>query len=189
MINGSRREKMCTYTALNIIADALHAEGIETEIMFIGDKVLNGQLKDTVKAAAEKMKECDALVLGSPVYYASPSGEMEVFCDSFFGMAKADLMYKPAAAVVSARRGGTTAAVDALGKYFMITQMPMVSSTYWNMVHGNTPADVMQDEEGVQIMRCLGKNMAWMLKCIEAGKAAGINHPEPEQGVKTNFVR
>lgn len=189
MINGSRREKMCTYTALNVIADALKEEGIETEIFFIGDKVLDGRLKETVKLAAEKMETADALIVGSPVYYASPSGEVEVFLDHFFGTAGKVLAYKPAAGIVSARRGGTTAAVDGLNKYFMITQMPMVSSTYWNMVHGNSPEEVLQDEEGVQIMRCLGKNMAWMLKCIEAGKQAGIEHPIAEKKKTTNFIR
>ena len=189
MINGSRNEKGCTYTALGIIAEALKAQGIDSEIFFIGDKVLDGKINETVMNAAELMKTADALIVGAPVYYASPSGEVEVFLDRFFGVASKDLQYKPAAAVCSARRAGTTACIDALNKYFMISQMPVVSSTYWNMVHGNVPEEVLQDEEGVQIMRCLGRNMAWILKSIEAGKEAGVEQPVAEKKIKTNFTR
>lgn len=189
MINGSRRANGCTFTALNVIADSLKERGVDSEIFHIGDKVLGGEINETVATAKELMKDCDALIVGSPVYYASPSGEVEVFLDRFFAAAGDYLEYKPAAAICSARRGGTTATVDALNKYFMILQMPIVSSTYWNMVHGNSPEDVMQDEEGLQIMRCLGTNMAWILKSIEAGKASGVPQPAKEKKIKTNFVR
>ena len=112
-----------------------------------------------------------------------------MFLDRFFGAFGADMKYKPGSAVASARRGGTTSTIDDLNKYFQINQMPVVSSCYWNMVHGNTPAEVQQDEEGLQIMRTLGNNMAWLLKCIEAGKAAGITTPQAEDKIKTNFIR
>ena len=125
---------------------------------------------ENVKAAAAKLKDSDALVVGSPVYWASPSGQIIEFMDRLASVAGKDMLYKPAAAVASARRAGTTATLDVLTKYFSYHQMPVVSSCYWNMVHGNTPEEVMKDEEGVQIMRVLGKNMAWLLKCIEAGK-------------------
>ena len=142
-----------------------------------------------VKAVAEKVKEADGLVVGSPVYWASPSGEIISFMDRLAGMAGSALIHKPAAAVASARRAGTTATLDVLNKYFSYHQMPIVSSNYWNVVHGNTPDEVKQDAEGMQIMRVLGRNMAWLLKCIEAGKTAGITAPETEAKVMTNFIR
>ncbi|MCR4955200.1 MAG: flavodoxin family protein [Lachnospiraceae bacterium] len=189
LINGSRRESGCTNTALQMVAKSLNEQGIDTEIFFIGEKAIEGDMAGIVKNAVKKMEECDGLVVGSPVYYASPSGEVIAFLDRFFGTAKAQLHHKPAAAVVSARRGGTTASFDVLNKYFTISQMPIVSSTYWNNVHGNTPDEVKQDKEGMQIMRNLGTNMAWMLKCIEAGKKAGIDIPVAEAAEKTNFIR
>lgn len=188
MINGSRRESGCTYTALNIIADVLKKNGIESEIYFIGDKVLNGNINDTVNTAAEKMKEADALIVGSPVYYASPSGEVIAFLDRFWAAAGKDLRRKPAASVTSARRAGTTATLDVINKYFMFSEMPIISSNYWNMVHGNNPDEVLRDEEGVQIMKNIGNNMSWILKCIEAGKNNGVNEPETVEKVFTNFI-
>lgn len=189
MINGSRREKGCTYTALNIIADVLREQGIDSEIFHIGEKAVNGEINDIVKTVASAVKEADGFIVGSPVYYASPSGEVIAFLDRLFGMAEADLRFKPAAAIASARRGGTTATLDVLNKYFMYDQMPVISSRYWNMVHGNTPEDVMKDEEGVQIMKTIGTNMAWILKSIEAGINAGVKQPEAEQKVFTNFIK
>ena len=188
MINGSRREKGCTYTALGIIANVLKENGIDSEILYIGDKVLNGNINDTVKLAADKMAESDALIVGSPVYYASPSGEVTAFLDRFWPAAGKNLVRKPAASICSARRAGTTATLDVINKYFMFSEMPVISSNYWNMVHGNSPEEVLQDEEGVQIMENIGKNMAWILKCIEAGKQAGINQPENVDKVFTNFI-
>ena len=165
LLNGSPRKNGCTYTALNIVADALKAEGIETEVFQAGDPV------------------------GSPVYWASPSGQIIEFMDRLASVAGKDMLYKPAAAVASARSAGSTATLDVLTKYFSYHQMPVVSSCYWNMVHGNTPEEVMKDEEGVQIMRVLGKNMAWLLKCIEAGKKNGVAVPAAEDKIKTNFIR
>ena len=189
LLNGSRREKGCTYTALSLVAKELEAAGIDTEIIYIGLNTVNGKLDALVKDVAAKMKEADGLVVGSPVYYASPTGEIQVFLDRFAGVAGADLRHKPAAAIASARRAGTSTTLDVLNKYLMYNEMPVVSSNYWNMVHGNTPEEVLQDKEGVQIMETLGRNMAWLLKCIEAGKAAGVEVPTAEGGKRTNFIR
>ena len=134
------------------------------------------------------MAEADGLVVGSPVYYASPSGEIVSFLDRFWPVAGANLTHKPAASICSARRAGTTATLDVINKYFMFAQMPVVSSNYWNMVHGNTPDEVRKDLEGVQIMKTIGSNMAWLIKCIEAGKKEGINVPENEKKIFTNFI-
>ncbi len=183
LLNGSPRKEGCTYTALSEVALALQAEGIETEIFQAGNPEM-----ENVKAAAEKLKEADALVVGSPVYWASPSGQIIEFMDKFCSVAGKDMLHKPAAAVASARRAGTTATLDVLLKYFTYHEMPVVASNYWTMVHGNTPEEVRQDKEGLQIMRVLGKNMAWLLKCIEAGKKAGVELPEQEEKIKTNFI-
>ncbi|MBQ1171685.1 MAG: flavodoxin family protein [Lachnospiraceae bacterium] len=189
LINGSRREKGCTYTALTEIAKELQKEGIETELFHIGVKAVNGEMNQIVSEVAEAVKSADGLIVGSPVYYASPSGEVMAFLDRLFGVAKDDLMYKPAAAIASARRAGTSTTLDVLNKYFLFNQMPLVSSCYWNMVHGSNPEDVLKDEEGMQTMRTLAKNMVWILKSIEAGKASGIKQPVAEEKVFTNFIR
>ena len=189
LINGSRRENGCTYTALGEIAKVLSEAGIETELFFIGQRVINGEMNDVVKDVVEAVKSADGIIVGSPVYYASPSGEVIAFMDRLFGVAEADLRFKPGAAIASARRGGTTATLDVLDKYFLFNQMPLISSRYWNMVHGNNPEEVMKDEEGIQIMRTLGRNMAWILKSIEAGKNAGVEQPVEEAKVFTNFIR
>lgn len=183
LLNGSRREKGCTYTALSVVADTLKENGIDAEIIHaIPDTA-------TVNAVAEKMKTADGLVIGSPVYWASPSGEIVSFMDQLAGKAGAALVHKVGATVASARRAGTTATLDVLNKYLTYHQMVSVASNYWPMVHGNTPDEVRQDAEGLQIMRVLGRNMAWILKCIEAGKKAGISAPETEAKVMTNFIR
>lgn len=204
MLNGSPHEKGCTYTALWEVAGQLNEAGIETEIMHVGGGDVRGCMGcgacgrlgrcifdgDKVNEAVEKMKECDGLVVGSPVHYASAGGAITSFLDRFFYSGSSAAAHKPGAAVASARRAGTTATLDQLNKYFMISQMPVVSSQYWNMVHGQCPEDVKKDEEGMQIMRVLGRNMAWMLQSIEAGKAAGIKRPEEEEHkMRTNFIR
>ena len=183
LLNGSPRKEGCTFTALSEVAKALHNNGIDTEIFQAGNPDT-----ENVKAAAAKLKEADALVVGSPVYWASPSGQIIEFMDKFCSAAGKDMLHKPAAAVASARRAGTTATLDVLLKYFTYHEMPVVASNYWTMVHGNTPEEVRQDKEGLQIMRVLGKNMAWLLKCIEAGKKAGVELPEQEEKIKTNFI-
>lgn len=184
MLNGSPHEKGCTYTALAEVAGELNQAGIETEIMHVGGGTVHGCMgcgacgklgkciysDDKVNEAVEKMRQSDGLIVGSPVHYASAGGAITSFLDRFFYSGSSAAAHKPGAAVASARRAGTTATLDQLNKYFMITQMPVVSSQYWNMVHGQCPDDVKKDEEGMQIMRVLGRNMAWMLKSIEAGK-------------------
>ena len=204
MLNGSPHEKGCTYTALMEVAGELEKAGIQTEIMHVGGDLVHGCMgcgacsklgrciysQDKVNEAVEKMKESQGLIVGSPVHYASAGGAVTSFLDRFFYSGGAYAAHKPAAAVASARRAGTTATLDQLNKYFMISQMPVVSSQYWNMVHGGCPEDVKKDEEGLQIMRVLGRNMAWLLQSIEAGKAAGIAVPEMEKEKKrTNFIR
>ena len=204
LINGSPKAKGCTYTALCEVAKELENENIETEIFHIGNKPIRGCTAcggcsrtnsgkcvfndDTVNIALEKAKEADGFVFGSPVHYAGASGQITSFLDRFF-YAGDGFQYKPGAAIVSCRRGGATAAFEQLNKYFTISNMPIVSSQYWNMVHGNTPEEVKQDLEGMQTMRTLGKNMAWLLKSIQAGKEAGITLPEKEPRAITNFIR
>ena len=189
MINGSPNRHGCTGTALNIVAGALAENGIDNEIVWLG----NGPLRDCIGCRAcrklnnrcvfdddivnrilEKAEAADGFVFGSPTYYAHSSGRILSVLDRVFYAGSAVFAGKPGAAVVSARRAGTTANLDVLNKYFMISRMPVVSSNYWNMVHGNRPEEVYRDEEGVQIMRVLGYEMAWLLKSIAAGKRAGI---------------
>lgn len=189
LINGSRREKGCTYTALSEIARVLNGNGIDTEIFHVGLKAVNGQINEIVKEVAEAMETADAMIVGSPVYYASPSGEVIAFLDRLFTTAEDVLTLKPAASIASARRAGTTATLDVLNKYFMYAQMPVISSRYWNMVHGSNPDDVMKDEEGLQIMRTIGTNMSWILKSIETGRKYGVEQPIIEDKIFTNFIR
>ena len=194
LLNGSPHEKGCTH--------ALEAEGVEAEILWLGRDAGAGcsgcgacarlgrcAVDDAVNIAAEKARACDGLIVGSPVHYAAASGQATGVMDRLFRSAGASLRLKPAAAVVSARRAGTTSALDQLNKYFMYNQMPVVSSCYWNMVHGAGPEDVEKDEEGLMIMRTLGRNMAWLLKSIAAGREAGVQPPEQEPPVKTSFIR
>lgn len=202
LVNGSPREKGCTYTALCEVAGALEKNGIETEIFQVGAKPIAGCIGcnvclkngrcfvgDPVNEFVEKAKTADGFVFGSPVHYAAASGAITSFLDrAFYGKGNV-FAGKPGAAVVSCRRGGAASAFDQLNKYFTINSMPVVSSQYWNQVHGNTPDEVRQDAEGLQTMRTLGSNMAWLLKCIQAGVAAGITFPEREPAMKTNFIR
>jgi len=202
LVNGSPHAQGCTYTALREVATALEKQGIETELFQVGTKPISGCLgcgaciktgkcviDDVVNEFVEKAKDADGFVFGSPVHFANASGAITSFMDRAFYGKGAVYANKPAAAVMSCRRGGATATLDQLNKYFTISNMPIVSSQYWNMVHGNTPDEVRQDAEGMQTMRTLGINMAWLLKCIEAGKAAGIAMPEREAKVATNFIR
>lgn len=202
LINGSPNEKGCTYTALSEVAAALEENGVETKIVPIGKQPIRGCIgcggcagknrcvfnEDPVNALIEEMETADALVIGSPVYFASPNGNLTSLLDRFF-YAGGCFAHKPAAAVASARRAGTTVTLDDLNKYFQIRQMPVVSSTYWNMVHGSRPEEVQKDEEGLQTMRNLGRNMAWLLKCIEKGRKDGLEPPVNEHTYKTNFIR
>lgn len=203
MINGSPHEKGCTYTALCEVAGALEKEGVASEIVWLG----NGPVRDCIGCGGcrgknaciftddilpeltQKAAEADGFVFGSPVYYAHPNGRILSILDRLFYSATSLMAHKPGAAVLCARRGGNSASFDVLNKYFTIAQMPVVSSTYWNMVHGNKPEEVRQDLEGLQTMRNIGKNMAWLIKCIEAGKASGIDIPTADRGNSTNFIR
>ena len=207
LFNGSPHKNGCTYTALEEISKTLTEEGIESEIYQIGIKSLTpcrgcfacakiGRCvinDDDVNNFVEKCKEFDGFVFGSPVHYGSADGGITAFLDRAFFVnftgGKKVFEHKPGAAIVSARRAGTTAALDQLNKYFAITEMPMISGRYWNMVHGHTPDDVKQDLEGMQNMRILARNMAWFLKLKEAGQNAGITMPKQEEIVHTNFIR
>jgi len=203
LVNGSPNEKGCTYTALSEAASALRSEGVEADFFWIGKKPLSGCLScgqcgrmgrcvfnDAVNAFNDLAADYDGFIFGSPVYYAGINGSLMSFMDRVFFSRGGQFRLKPAAAVVSARRAGTTSALDQLNKYFMIQEMPVISSRYWNMVHGNTPEEVLQDAEGLQIMRTLGRNMAWFLKLKQAGEAAGVALPQPEaERVATNFIR
>ena len=188
LINGSPHEKGCTYTALSLIAGELNAAGIDTEILNVGAKPVGGCIGcggcaagkgcvfgGVVNEAIEKAKTADAFVFGTPVRLAYAGGKY--------------LAYKPAAICCSARRAGTTTTLDQLVKYPEFFHMPLVSGSYWPMVHGSNPEQILQDQEGCAVMRELGRNMAWLLRCIEAGKAAGISHPENPRRPMTNFIR
>jgi multimeric flavodoxin WrbA len=201
LINGSPHANGCTFTALSIVAEELQKNGIETEIIHIGNKDIRGCIacgkcaelgrcvfNDMVNEVAPKFEQADGLVVGSPVYYAGPNGTLTNLLDRLFFSTPFDKRMKVGAAVVSARRGGTTAAFDRLNKYFTISEMPIASSRYWNMVHGHTPEDVMQDEEGVQIMRILGRNMAFLMRAIAAERERN-GLPEKEMTRYTNFIR
>lgn len=207
LVNGSPHRKGCTFTALSEVASALNEEGIETDFYWIGNKPIGGCIgcfqcvekqkcvfNDNVNEFTAMAAGCDGFVFGSPVYFSGMNGSLMSFMDRVFFSASAQdphpFRFKPAAAVVSARRAGTTSALDQMNKYFFHQQMPIPTSRYWNMVHGNTPEEVRQDEEGLQVMRYLGRNLAWLLKLKEAGENAGINTPVQEkQRASTNFIR
>ncbi len=201
LLNGSANQKGCTYTALEEIGRTLQAEGIDYEIFqmgaqpirdCIGCRQCTGQgcifMDDPVNAFVRRARSADGFVFGTPVYYAHASGRILSFLDRAFYSSKDAFVHKPAAAVASARRAGTTASLDDLNKYFGISHMPTVGSSYWNMVHGSRPEEVLRDAEGLQTMRNIAHNMAWLLKCIEAGRERGIV-PETESGSWTNFIR
>jgi multimeric flavodoxin WrbA len=201
LFNGSPDKEGCTYTALTEVAGAIEKNGIETEMIWIGNKPVsgciacgvcdkgNGCFLQDVNEFAKKAQNADGFIFGSPVHYAATSGAVSSFLDRLFYSGGEVFRGKPGAAVVCCRRGGSSSALDELNKYFTISQMPVISSQYWNMTHGNTPDEVRHDEEGMQTMRVLGNNMAWLLKCIEAGKKAGITLPESEEREWTNFIR
>ena len=202
LINGSPNERGCTYTALHEVEKSLNKNGVETEILYLGKGPVQGctgcracgktgkcAFDDGVNRLIERLEEFDGLVVGSPVYFASPNGTLLAFLDRLFFAAGNKFAGKAAAAVVSYRRGGATAAFDVLNKYFTICNMAVVTSQYWNQIHGNTPEQALQDAEGLQTMRTLGENMAWLIKNIRAGGAAGVPEPEYEKKVKTNFIR
>lgn len=207
LVNGSPHKDGCTNTALSEVGNVLNKEGIETEIFWIGNKPVGGCIackkcveihecvfNDVVNEFRKKAYVADGFIFGTPVHYGAASGNMTAFMDRLFysefcGNANKAFYMKPAAVVTSARRAGTTATFDQMNKYFTIQEMPVVSSRYWNMVHGASAEQVKEDEEGLYTMRVLGRNMAYMLKCFEAGKKLGIELPEQETPIFTNFVR
>lgn len=201
LINGSPHASGCTYTALKEVASTLEKKAVETKIYQIGTKPVAGCIAcgrcsaagkcifdDGVNSIVSRLDEYSAIVVGSPVYYSGASGQLCSFLDRLFYTAGSRMAGKLGAAVVSCRRGGATAAFERLNKYFEISSMHTVGSQYWNQVHGHTPEDVMKDEEGLQTMRTLALNMAWLLKCIEAGEREGIERPVYEKRLVTNFI-
>lgn len=198
LINGSPNEHGCTRFALDEAARVLNGCGVETELLNVGREASGGCIacgacyktgrcvRGGVNEAIEALNSADGLIVGSPVHYASPAGGLLAFLDRMFYAGASGFAHKPAACIVSARRAGTTASVDVINKYFTISQMPVVSSTYWPMVHGSTPEEVAQDAEGLQTVRNLARNMAWLIKCI---KESGIEPPKPDRGARTNFIR
>ena len=201
LINGSPRRNGCTFTALSEVEKTLHREGIETELVQLGAKAVQGCIAcgrcktlgrcvfdDLVNETAPKLEAADGLVVGSPVYYASANGSLIAFLDRLFYSTPFDKTMKAGAAVLSCRRGGASASFDELNKYFTISGMPVVSSQYWNSVHGRTAEDVKKDLEGMQIMRTLGKNMAFLMKSIALGREK-YGLPEKEPHVFTDFIR
>lgn len=201
MINGSPHERGTTRRALDEIAKQLNDCGIDSEIITVGNQSVVGckacggcaktgkcVVDDCVNEIIDKLIKADGLIVGSPVYYSSMNGTLKSLLDRvFFG--KSCFANKPAAAIAVARRAGTTSTVDEINKYFTINCMPVVSSQYWNMAFGSNAQQVEQDEEGMQTMRILGRNMAWLLRCIECGKKNGINPPDTEKHIKTNFIK
>jgi multimeric flavodoxin WrbA len=202
LINGSPHKSGCTFTALSEVAGQLNKQGIETRIFHIGTGPIRGCIAclkcgetgycafgdDPVNECVDLLRKADGLVVGSPVYYASANGALCSFLDRLFYKKSAAYAYKPAAAVVNCRRGGASAAFDRLNKYFTICGMPVVSSQYWNITHGSTPDEVRQDLEGMQTMRTLGNNMAWLLKCLASARDT-VPYPEKEPRVSTSFIR
>ncbi|MDR3315953.1 MAG: flavodoxin family protein, partial [Coriobacteriales bacterium] len=202
LLNGSPNEKRCTYTALEQVARGLADGGVESEIVWLGKEPVKPCIgcgacqktqrcafgeKDGINALIEQAQAADGLVLGSPVFYAGINGSLKSTLDRLFFAASSSFAFKPGACVVSARRAGTTAALEQLHKYICIAQMPLVNSFYWPMVHGQAADQVLQDEEGCQTVYQLGANMAWLLKSIEAGKQAGITPTQPDARARTNF--
>lgn len=200
LINGSPRKEGNTFLALSEVADTLNAEGIDTEIIHIGNKAVQGCIacfrckelghcafNDELYAQARaKLEEADGVIVGSPVYYAGPNGSLCALLDRLFFSSKLHLQYKPAAAVVVCRRGGASATFDRLNKYFTISNMPVVPSQYWNSVHGLMPGEAAGDAEGLQTMRTLARNMAWMLKALNT---TDVERPQKETPVSTSFIR
>lgn len=202
LINGSPNQYGCTYTALHEVEITLQANGIETELLYLGKKPIAGCIAcgacgktghcfrdDIVKEIQERLDEFDGIVIGSPVYYSAPSGQLVSFLNRLFYATGSRMAGKVGAAVVSCRRGGASATFEQLNQYFTISNMPIVSSQYWNSVHGFSPEDVRRDKEGLQTMRVLAQNMAWLLKCIEIGNQNGIEKPQYEPRMWTHFIQ
>lgn len=202
LVNGSPHEHGCTFTALEEVQKELKNNDIDSEIFWLGVKEIHGCIAcnkchklgkcvfdDIVNETSNRLDEFNGIIVGSPVYYGGPCSQITAFLDRLFYSSSKKMTGWPASSVVSCRRGGATAAYDRLNKYFEISNMPLITSQYWNQIHGNTREEALQDLEGLQTMRTLAKNMAWILKCIEAGKASGIEPPVYEKRIGTNFIR
>lgn len=202
LINGSPNEFGCTYTGLREVADVLEKQDIQTEIIYLGNGPIAGcngcnacrhtkrcRHDDKVNYILDQLDDIDGIVVGSPVYYAAASGQISAFLDRLFWSGGKRMAGKVGAAIASCRRAGSTVTLDQLYKYFAISAMPIATSQYWTMIHGSCPDDVRQDLEGMQTLRFLGENMAWLIASIKAGKAAGVPQPEREKRVFTNFIR
>ena len=201
LINGSPHENGCTFTSLSEVAKTLNENGIETEIHWIGRGDIPGcracgfckskgfcTIDDDVRKITDRIDEFDGFIFGAPVYYSGPAGQICSWMDRFFYSGGKKLAGKIGASVVNARRGGNTASFERLNQYYLISNMIVPGSMYWNQTHGNSPEDVAKDKEGLHTMRMLARNIAWILKCIEAGKKAGIDYPEIEPKIMTNFI-
>ena len=205
LVNGSPHKEGCVYTALTEIAATLKTEGMDSDIFWVGNLPLAGCIgcgacvgkrkcfrSDSVNDFTAMMDEYDGFIFGTPVHYAGASGAMTSFMDRVFFIDEFNgehFARKPAAAIATCRRSGGTAVLDQMNKYMADCNMPIVPSQYWNIVHGNTPEEIRRDAEGMQTMRTLARNMAWLVKCIEAGRAAGIGFPAHEAHTMTNFIR
>lgn len=205
--NGSPKKEGNTYHAIKIVTDELEKEGIETEILHVGNKVIRGCIacgqcsknknekcsiqNDDVNEWIQKMKEADGIILGSPVYYCGIAGTMKSFLDRAFLVTSVNdrmLRHKVGASVSAVRRSGGIPTLNQLNNYINYSEMIIPTSNYWNVIHGGAPGEVLQDKEGVQIMRILGKNMSWTMRLIENGKGK-IKEPEIENKIKMNFIR
>ena len=202
LVNGSPHERGCTYTGLSEVAGKLEEEGVETELFWIGTGDIPGcrgcgacrkgrrcVIEDSVNDIGDRLDEFDGIVFGSPVYYSGPDGQLCSWMDRLFYSNQKRMYGKVAAAVVNCRRGGDSAALQRMNQYFLMCNMVVPGSQYWNQIHGFTPEDVMKDEEGLQTMRTLAQNIAWVLKCMEAGRKAGISMPVYEKWTPTHFIR
>lgn len=203
LINGSPKDDGCTFTALSALEIMLKQEGLETEIYQVGNQAVHGCADclscletgycayedDSANEIIAKIQEADGLIIGSPVYFAAVNGALNALLDRVFYAAGSTFAHKPAAAIASARRAGTSTTIDQLNKYFAVSQTPIVTSTYWNNIHGRRSGQITQDQEGLQTLMNLARNMAWMLRCIEAGKEKGIMPPTAISGARTDFYK
>lgn len=202
LVNGSPKARGCTNRALEEIRGELQRHDVDSQLFHLGNAPIRDCIgcnkckdnacifdDDCVNRLLEAAKEADGFIFGTPVYFSHPSGRILSVLDRAFSAGGSLFRHKPGAMVCSARRGGTTATMDVLNKHFTLEQMPVVSSSYWNAVHGNTPEEVEQDLEGLLVMRHLAANMAWLLKCIALGREHGISAPPNKKDIHTNFIR
>jgi multimeric flavodoxin WrbA len=202
LINGSPHEEGCTYTALSEVAKVLNANGVTTDLLYLGKSDIKGCracgackktgkciIDDAVNEVLDDLDNIDAVIVGSPVYYGGPNGAVCAFLDRLFYASRGRMAGKIGAAVVSCRRGGATEAFARLNMYFMMNNMPVATSQYWNQIHGNNAEQAKQDLEGLQTMRTLAQNIVWLLQSIDAGRKNNVKYPQYEPATPTNFIR